>query len=524
MRKTPDIAKFLEEHPLRPLTRLEPQKSVKAALSEAYTLNFCSIETEGTAAAEGGPRKAFAADLSSLFPYIATSTEFPIGTYFKLLGDEIDPAKVSFQAHDFFYDARAYTGLLQVRIIPPKNLVYPLLLTTIRDQSLAVLCFTCAKKMQQKPCTHNDQQRALTDIWTTAELNYAVTQLDYRVSDYFEFMLYPKKAPILQKFTTLLAFDKIRFAALPPWVDSNNVQDLVVYCNKINAEMSFGEIIGKKLAPGDLQPNSLMRLFFKRALVSWLGNFSANLEKRTVTKFLDDPDQLDYYASRDQILGITVINSRYVQVTLSGARPNDANQTRQDKSSAISRKACASIGAFVTSGARVFIHKQMMELTQKGANILKVCCDALYFTLPKTVLDPLQYSESFGMWKHIYPGELLSLCQMGVCNYAVLYRESNQGQLVSEAKVSGLTMSHCLTEKLNYSVYLEAVNTMINDNIADSKTKLYSQVRKKTDPKTMSVTYCRRRQSVFSRNVLSRRVLVRELKNCFVTRPYGWSE
>lgn len=516
-RTTPEVAKFLEDHPVRPLSRLDPQKSVKAALNEAYTLNFSSEDTEAA------PRKAYAADLSSLFPHIALSLECPIGPYFKLVGDEIDPAKVSFGSQDFFYDGKMYTGLLQVRIVPPRGLLHPFLLTTVRDQSLAVLCLTCARKMQQEPCCHNDSQRALTDVWTTAELHFAVTRLGYKILAFFELMLYSERAFILQKFTSLLAFDKIRFSALPKWVDLKNEQDLDRHCSQINAEMQFEERIGKKLTPIDLQPNSQMRIFFKRALVSWVGHFSANLEKRTITHFLDNPDDLSYYACRDQILGMTVINSRYIQVTLTGARRN-ARQTRQEKEDAVSRKACATVGAFVTSVARVFMYTQMMDLQSKGADILKICCDALYFTLPEMTPNPLLYSESFGFWKQIYPGDLVSLCQMGVCNYAVLYREEGQDQLVSEAKASGLTMLHRLTGGLNYAVYLEAVHAMINDKIFNSKTKLYSQVRRKSDKQTMSITYARRRQSVFSRNVLSRRVIVRELKNHFATRPYGWSE
>lgn len=205
-----------------------------------------------------------------------------------------------------------------------------------------------------------------------------------------------------------------------------------------------------------------------------------------------------------------------MQVTLSGARPD----CKQERERIVCRKSCATVGAFVTSLARVYVYKQMLLLLQQGADLLKVNCDSLFFSLPETVPNCLEYSQSFGMWKDIYPGDLLSLCQIGVNNYAVLYKKD--AQLISEAKASGLTISHHLTEGLNYCEYLDSVHKMIDEKLFDSKAKVYSQVRKKTDPKTLTVTLKRKKQSVFSRNVLSRRRIVRDLN--YSTRPYGWSE
>lgn len=510
-RLKPDIAKFLRETPLRPLTRLQPQKSVKASLNDAYVLHFSS---------SGSSRKVFAADMSSLFPYCSIQTEFPVGRYIKLVGDDISPAKVCFQERDFFYDGKPYMGLLQVRVLPPRDLFYPFLLTTIKEQSLAVLCRTCAETMQQEACGHDEQQRCLTDIWTTAELNFAVTQMGYKVLSFYEFMLYPERRPILQKFCLLLAWHKICSAPLANWVDPTSCHDLEKYCSQINEEMQFQERIGKSLQPKDLKPSKLMRAFFKQALNTWLGNFSTNLDKRTTTKFLDCVDHLHQYAVREQIVGITPINSRYVQVTLTGARSVSKNRMGEADESKICRKACATVGAFITSVARVIIFQHMLKLIDKGADILKVSCDALYFTLPQTEKNPLVYSESFGCWKSIYPGDLHGLCQLGVNNYAVLYENPQDRTLSSEAKCSGMTMSYLVTNELNYNVYLEAVNQLVSDKLFTSKK--YTQIRKRTDAKTVTVGYVRRRQSIFSRNVLSRRAIIRDDKCSFVTRPYGW--
>jgi hypothetical protein len=510
----PDIAKYLKEHPLRPLTRLDPQSAVKAALNESYDLYFNAND----ASSQG--RRLLAADLSSLFPYCAIVTDFPVKKYYCLVGEEIDPALVSFQDTDFFYDGQARQGLLQVRVLPPRDLFRPFLLTKVNDQSVAVLCRTCAENMQQEPCEHDIMERALTDTWTSPELAYAVRELGYKVLEYFELMLYTEKAPILKTFTTLLAFHKIRFAALP-----GTVSDLQLYCDKINEEMQFQQVIGKLLEPRHLSPSKLMRQFFKKALVCWIGNFSANLEKRNETKFLDlrhgrgQKDQLFQYACAERILSITPINKNIVQVTLTGSRTNGNGRTGEPDDAKISRKSCATIGGFVTSVARIVMYKHMRSIASCGGETLKIGCDSLYYTLDEKTEDPLQFSESFGFFKNIYPGKVTSLTQLGVNNYSVMYQQEEL--TVSQAKCSGLVMSSFTTNELTHDVYSQAVYQLVNDKLFDLKSRKCQQVRKKIDAKTVSVGYVRRPRSIFSRNILSRRIILKQQDN-FVTRPYGY--
>jgi hypothetical protein len=511
-RQTDEVAKFFNENPVRPLERLQPQSSIRGALNDAYVLQYSVDNVK-----ENGHERLIAADLSSLFPFAALITSFPVGRYFNLVGNEIDESKVSYGGNEFRYGGTLYSGLLQVRVVPPAQLLHPFLLTTVNKQCLAVLCRTCAEELLQGPCAHDDPQRALTDVWTSVEITYAVVHLGYRVLAYFEMMLYSESAPILEKFTTVLAFNKIRFAALPP-----GTTDLERHCEKINAEMRFEERIGRKLTPADLEPKSLGRMFVKKALVCWIGCFSANLDKRTETKFVDNVDYLYLLASRQRIVDISLINQRYVQVVTKGGRPEarDSFNVGDNCRSQVSRKSCVTIGAMVTSIGRIIIHEHMMKLVrQHGARILKVCCDALYFTLPPTVADPLSYSESFGHWKQIYPGgKLISICSLGVQNFAVLYESGDR--LVSEAKASGLTLNNVMTKKLDFSVYLDAVHQLISDKLFTPKR--YQQVRRRSNAKTLTSTLHRKHYSFFSTNILSRRAISKESKNTFVTKPYGW--
>jgi hypothetical protein len=214
-----------------------------------------------------------------------------------------------------------------------------------------------------------------------------------------------------------------------------------------------------------------------------------------------------------------------VQVTLTGTRPNQGRRLEEcdEEQQLISRASCASVGAILTSIARIVVYKHMLTLRQHGAELLKVSCDSIYFTLPQSNFDPLQYSESFGYWKQIYPGELLSLCQVGVMNYGVLYKDKHNN-VISEVKCSGLTMCHLTTADIAYSTYSDALRVLINEELGHKRSTLKSKKwmsRRTIVSKTGSVHVLRQSRSVFNRNLLSRRILNLS-SDQFETKPYGY--
>jgi hypothetical protein len=560
-RKRPEIADFLLNHPIRDNVRLEAQRAVKAQLNDCYILKYPTDDsslsppppsssslppppptsvppptttsssptpTPPPAEAHGQKRRLIAADMSSLYGFVALNTSFPVNKYIKLIGDEICSSSVHFTVDQFTYENKVFVGLLHVRVLPPRHLNCPFLLTKINGSSLAVLCRTCAQKRLQTPCQHTDAERSITDVWSSNEICFA-TSLNYKVTHYYEFLLYAETAPVLQKYTCLLAFHKIRSAALPSSVNPNSQEDLQRHCDRINREMNFLGIIGKRLKPNDLQPNAYFRKYFKNALVSWFGCFSVNLARRTVTKFLESKDHLIDYAARKKIVDICPINNRFVQLTVTGARPNAGSKFTCEEELRVSLTSCAAIGAVLTSKARIVIYQQMQMVQQHGAELLKVCCDSIFFSLPEQTMDPLQYSESFGYWKEVYPGPLLNICQIGVQNFAVLYKDRTSEQIVSEAKCSGMKMSHFTTGDLDYSTYSSAMKQLFNQALAPPPRTSLLGVQKWPNQRTYitpaggqdTVRVVRKARSVFSSNILSRRVL--DVNGySFATKPYGY--
>lgn len=63
-----------------------------------------------------------------------------------------------------------YRGLGHVTILPPQTLRYPLLGVKMNNTLLFALCRECGFSKSSAPCTHNEQERALTGTWTHCEI------------------------------------------------------------------------------------------------------------------------------------------------------------------------------------------------------------------------------------------------------------------------------------------------------------------------------------------------------------------
>jgi 5-methylcytosine-specific restriction endonuclease McrA len=91
-----------------------------------------------------------------------------------------------------------YRGLLKVRILPPRDLLIPVIPIRCDQRMLFCLCFRCAITFKKKNtkidhiCPHNDEERAFTSTITSIELSealkqkYVVTQF-YRAWEYTQF-------------------------------------------------------------------------------------------------------------------------------------------------------------------------------------------------------------------------------------------------------------------------------------------------------------------------------------------------
>ncbi len=98
-------------------------------------------------------------DFKSLYPYVQKYGIFPVG----------HPEIIT----ENFKDIKEYFGLVKCTVLPPQNLLHPILPDRMRKKLLFHLCTTCALE-QQYTCNHTEKERVLTGSWVTLELNEAI--------------------------------------------------------------------------------------------------------------------------------------------------------------------------------------------------------------------------------------------------------------------------------------------------------------------------------------------------------------
>uniref|UniRef100_A0A914I773 DNA-directed DNA polymerase n=1 Tax=Globodera rostochiensis TaxID=31243 RepID=A0A914I773_GLORO len=123
-------------------------------------------------------------DIISLYPSVNYDAPYPVGIPKIVKRDE---EVLWTEPDDVPYD-----GLLKVKVVPPKNLLYPLLPAHIDDMLLFPLCSVCATRAKkdfvmakdEKKCEHSEEERALLGTFTSIELRKAL-ELGYKVTHFF---------------------------------------------------------------------------------------------------------------------------------------------------------------------------------------------------------------------------------------------------------------------------------------------------------------------------------------------------
>ena len=73
-----------------------------------------------------------------------------------------------------FADVSTYFGLIKCTVLPPRGLFHPVLPYRTQGKLMFPLCKTCADTLDQNPCTHTDEERAILGTWCHVELMKAI--------------------------------------------------------------------------------------------------------------------------------------------------------------------------------------------------------------------------------------------------------------------------------------------------------------------------------------------------------------
>ena len=179
-----------------------------------------------------------------------------------------------------------------------------------------------------------------------------------------------------------------------------------------------------------LFPNDEMKLIYKLLANSMIGKWSqrANFPKTKLVRSSQEIEQV--LASGTSIEDISVISKDLCEI-----------QIQPDKSKTVNRNSNCIIGAFITSFARISLHKNMSNLLADKFKIFYVDTDSIIFSGLPGKIPPIEISPSFGDFKNEFgnKSDILSFHCLGKKNYALSY--VSNGINKSSLKIRGMALT-----------------------------------------------------------------------------------
>lgn len=353
-------------------------------------------------------------DFTSLYPFVLKNRPFPIG-HPELITEDIN------------YESGKYFGFAWATVLPPRDMRFPVLPYRARGKLMFCLCRSCceneATPWNRAPCAHSDQQRALTGVFVTAELDEAVS-CGYRIIDCTSVLHYEKQETgLFASYINTWLKIKQEKSGKPTHIETG--EDMAKYVSDYEARE------GIKLDPSSIERNEGLRFISKLMLNSLWGKLSQR-ENLDQTEIVSTYQQLMAMVgdSKKEVKAAEIVHEDTVIATWCWRDPLDA---RQGKTS-------PAIASFVTAWARLELHKLIHQVEQVRPNRCHYAdTDSLIFEHRKgdPEIDLGDYlgdlTSELGDWKCIkgvFPG-----CK----TYCLVLRRGDETRTIVKVKGMSLT-------------------------------------------------------------------------------------
>ena len=220
----------------------------------------------------------------------------------------------TFITHPGHTDIHQYFGLIQCKILPPRELYHPVLPYRHDDKLLFPLCGRCVKEEMDKPlldrsyhCPHPDEERALTSTWCSPELQKAV-ELGYQVLYIYEVWHFDDTCEgLFRDYVNTWLKVKQEASGWPKDVNTEEAKMKYIH--------DYYEKEGIQLEYDQIKKNPGLRTLAKLMLNSMWGKFGQRLNKTRVQEF-DDPQTFHQFLNTDTIdvRHVSIINDQMVEV------------------------------------------------------------------------------------------------------------------------------------------------------------------------------------------------------------------
>ena len=265
-----------------------------------------------------------------------------------------------------------YMGIVKATILPPQNLLHPVLPYRCNGKLMFPLCRTCAEKQFDGQCNCSDTERVLTGTWCTPEVEVALS-VGYKLVTSHEAIFWEATSDSL--FTDYInQFLRIK-AQASGWPTSSSGQPMSEE-EKDEYIRLFEEREGIKLVKEEVENNPGLRTIAKLLLNSLYGKFAQrqNLKKnkfvRThldLCRMLSDPlvKMTDFHILHEDLMLVEYSSAKEFENT-------------DPKTNVV-------ISAFCSSFARLDLWRVMHSL---GDRVLYHDTDSVIYTADPTQWEP----------------------------------------------------------------------------------------------------------------------------------------
>lgn len=403
-----EVKQFLSV--LNPPEPLSPRSALYGGRTSALKLRHTA-----------GPNETvYYADVTSLYPYVNSKCDYPLG----------HPTII----YEDFRDPRDYFGFVKATVYPPRRLFFPVLpYKSAGGKLLFPLCRTCAEdNYQAGPCMHDDEARALTGVWVTAEFNKALEQ-GYRVSKITEVWHFEKRSnSVFVDYIHTFLKGKQEASGYPPEATDQESREKYIRDYQIHQ--------GILLDANKIEVNPAKRQVAKLCLNSFWGKF-AQRHNMLQTSIISKPKDLFsfLFSGKYEVEYFNVLDDKkaLIQWKHRGVYP-------PGKTSNIF------IAAFTTAYARLKLYSYLEKLQER---VLYIDTDSLIYVVREGE-SPLEVGNYLGDLTDELGGDSIQeFVSAGPKTYA--YQTRNQKKVVMRAK--GITQTRECSERVNFDSVRELV-------------------------------------------------------------------
>lgn len=284
------------------------------------------------------------ADVTSLYPWVNKTCEYPIG-HPEIIVDPEDQ------------DINNYFGMAKIDIEPPYELYHPVLPHRNQGKLTIPLCKACVEQEMPKNildksyrCNHTAEQRMLRGTWCTPEILKAV-EVGYKISKIHEVWHFPPRQRmrgLFKKYVNTWLKIKQESAGYPSWADTPKKKRTYVE--------QYKEKEGISLDPEMIVKNPGRKATAKLMLNSFWGKFGENLHKAQTIAVYNAHNLFNLVSDPlADIKQVRICNEESLEVVCVDKKENEIDNGKVN----------IFIAAFTTCYARLKLYESLEKLQQQ---------------------------------------------------------------------------------------------------------------------------------------------------------------